>query len=165
MLRFCFGTDGLISLFVTGIQPLGDENSSNGMERTATLPIPGTEPGPNLAMRSSFDITASRRSAVDGDNGRDHASRIIQKLDLHRKSTIGPQVTGAAATSSPSSVGVGGIASLISASHNVMPIGPGFPPPAPEVPVTRPASTNTMRDLPFSTLAPNALATPLPRQI
>lgn len=137
----------------SGMQSLGDESSG-------TLPVPGTDSSPNLAMRNSFDVSSSRRSTVEGDSGRDHASRIIQKLDLHRKSTISAQTTAAAAVSSPTSAGVGGIASLIAASHNVMPIGPGVPPPAPEVPTTRPAPGSSTQDLPFSTLAPNTLANP-----
>ena len=136
------------------MQSLGDESAGNGVERSATLPKPGTDQSPNLTLRSSFD---SRRSTADGDTGRDHASRIIQKLDLHRKSTIVPQVTGIAAASSSSSAGIGGIASLISASHNVMPL---VPPPAPEAPLLRPATVSTIRDLPASSLAPNTLANP-----
>ena len=64
----------------------------------------------NLASRSSFDVTSSRRQNAEGESGRDHAARIIQKLDLHRKSTSGAQMTGGPAIpSSPA----GGIASLI----------------------------------------------------
>jgi len=137
----------------SGMQSLGDESSG-------TLPITGTDASPNLAMRNSFDVSSSRRSTAEGDSGRDHASRIIQKLDLHRKSTISAQTTGAAAVSSSTSAGVGGIASLIAASHNVMPIGPGVPPPAPEIPTIRPAPGSSTQDLPFSTLAPNTLANP-----
>lgn len=137
----------------SGMQSLGDESFG-------TLPVPGTDLSPNLNMRNSFDVSSSRRSTVEGDSGRDHASRIIQKLDLHRKSTVNAQTTGAAAVASPTNAGVGGIASLIAASHNVMPIGPGVPPPAPDIPTTRPASGSSTQDLPFSTLAPNTLANP-----
>lgn len=137
----------------SGMQSLGDENSG-------TLPVPGTDSSPNLTMRNSFDVSSSRRSTAEGDSGRDHASRIIQKLDLHRKSTVSAQTPGAAAASSPTNAGVGGIASLIAASHSVMPIGPGVPPPAPEISTARPASGSSTQDLPFSTLAPNTLVNP-----
>ena len=144
----------------SGMQSLADETSGNGIERSGTQARSGIDSSSNVAMRNSFDVSSSRRSTAEGDSGRDHASRIIQKLDLHRKSTISAQTTGAAAVSSPTSSGVGGIASLISASHNVMPIGPGIPPPAPEVPTIRPATTSSIHDLPFTTLAPNTLANP-----
>ena len=144
----------------SGVQSQGDEGSGNGPERANTLPVPGIDSSPNLAMRNSFDVSGSRRSAAEGDSGRDHASRIIQKLDLHRKSTASAQTTGPFAASSSASAGIGGIASLIAASHIVMPIGPGVPPPAPEVPTVRPATSSSAHDLPYSTLAPNTLANP-----
>lgn len=144
----------------SGMQSLGDEGSGNGIDRAGTLPIPGVDSSPNLAMRNSFEVGGSRRSTAEGDSGRDHASRIIQKLDLHRKSTISTQATGTSAVSSTASAGVGGIASLIAASHNVMPIGPGVPPSAPEVPTIRPPPNSSIHDLPSSTLAPNTLANP-----
>jgi len=88
-----------------------------GFDRSGTLPVPG-EMG-NLASRNSFDVSGPRRSVTsreEGESSRDHAARIMQKLDLHRKSTIAQ--SDAAPTSS--SVPVGGIASLISASHNIL---------------------------------------------
>lgn len=88
-----------------------DEGFVGGLERNGTLPVPGGESGLNLASRSSFDVTASRRPTAEGDNGRDHAARIIQKLDLHRKSTSSAQISGG--QTMPSSPAVGGIASLI----------------------------------------------------
>ena len=51
---------------------------------------------PNMQARSSFDVNASRR--LEGDiqveRTRDHAARILEKLDIHRKSTAGSQLTG-----------------------------------------------------------------------
>ena len=85
-----------------------DEGSVGGLDRIGTLPVPGVEM--NLASRNSFDVTSSRRQTAEGESGRDHAARIIQKLDLHRKSTSGAQMTGGPVMpSSPA----GGIASLI----------------------------------------------------
>ncbi|KAK4697591.1 hypothetical protein P7C71_g509, partial [Lecanoromycetidae sp. Uapishka_2] len=135
-----------------------DENSiGNGIDRSSTLPIPGID---SSANRSSFDVASHRRSFAekDVDTSRDPTSRIIQKLDLHRK-TGDRQVSG-----SPASPGLsgGGIASLIAASHSSMPVGPGAlpTPPPPEPPILRGAPLLSIRDLPTSTLAPNTLANP-----
>lgn len=101
----------------------------------------------NLA-RSSVDVaSSSRRSTMldrEGESNRDHAARIIQKLDLHRKVTANTQVSASPASS-------GGIASLISASHNILPVGPGAPSQKYEY------RSFTM---PASTLAPSTLANP-----
>lgn len=119
------------------------------------LSIPGTE---GLATRGSFDVIR-RSTAVDREgegSRRDHAARIMEKLDLTRKSTVGPQLSG----SNPSSAS-GGIASLISASlasasHNMIQ-GVQIPAPAPGLPDTRLVTGQT---LPFSSLAPPTLANP-----
>ena len=88
-----------------------DEGSAGSLDRVGTLPLPGGDM--NLASRSSFDVASSRRQNAEGESGRDHATRIIQKLDLHRKSTSGAQMTGGPPMpSSPA----GGIASLIVSS-------------------------------------------------
>lgn len=102
----------------------------------------------NLAARSSFDVTSARRATIserdrDTDGARDHAARIMSKLDLsHRKAT----------PNTPASAG--GVASLIAASHNVLPVGPGAPA----------GGSNEGRSftmpLPISTLAPSTLANP-----
>lgn len=123
-------------------------------ERTETLAIPGSD---SLAARGSFDITR-RSTAFEREDGgrRDHATRIMEKLDLTRKSTVGPQLSG----SNPSSAS-GGIASLISASlasasHNIVQVGQ-ITAPAPGLPDTRLVMGQT---LPFSSLAPSTLANP-----
>lgn len=68
-----------------------------------------------LASRSSFDVNPSRRSTMlDSEGGRDTANRIIQKLDLHRR--------GTAQVSANQPPPAGGIASLLSASHSILPI-------------------------------------------
>lgn len=97
-----------------------DDLATAGLDRTGTLPLPVSEMG-NLASRSSFDISGPRRSVTtreEGESGRDHAARIMQKLDLHRKSTMA--ASDGPASSSPASAG--GIASLISASHTILPV-------------------------------------------
>ncbi|KAF2464588.1 uncharacterized protein BDR25DRAFT_95764 [Lindgomyces ingoldianus] len=125
------------------------------LERSETLAFPG---GDGLATRGSFDV--SRRGTAyerEGESSRrDHAARIMEKLDLTRKSTAGPQVSG---NNQPSAGG--GIASLISASlasasHNIMPVGQ-IAAPAPGLPDTRLIIGQT---LPTSSLAPSTLANP-----
>lgn len=129
-----------------------------GADRTETLPIPSSDSAMgSLASRSSFDV--SRRGttvAQDGEGSkRDHTTRIIEKLDLHRKSTAGPQLTG-----NPSASASGGIANLISASlmsasHSILPVGQ-MAAPSPGLPDPRTASQN----IPTSSLAPSTLANP-----
>lgn len=81
----------------------------------------GTLSPPEFALpgRNSVDVNPSRRSTMasnDAEGSRDTANRIIQKLDLHRRTT---------ALSSPNQPApAGGIASLLSASHSILPIGP-----------------------------------------
>ncbi|KAI0436564.1 PH domain-containing protein [Xylaria telfairii] len=94
-----------------------------GLERIGTLPIPGPDGG--LVARPSFDINAvpPKRSATslareEGETGREHAARIMQKLDLHRKATFTSSADNMAV---PSPGPTGGIASLISASHGLLP--------------------------------------------
>jgi len=139
----------------SGMQQFGDDN---GLERNLTLPTLGGEPSSSLASRSSFDVSVNRRSTAgerDVESSRDPATRMKQKLDLHRKFPGGPV---------PPSPGLsgGGIASLIAASHNVMPVGPGVPPqpPASDGVANRISTANTMRDLPANSLAPNTLVNP-----
>ncbi|GAP91048.1 putative PH domain-containing protein [Rosellinia necatrix] len=94
-----------------------------GLERIGTLPIPGPDGG--LVAKPSFDTSAvpPKRSATslareEGETGREHAARIMQKLDLHRKATF---TSSADNTVMPSPGPAGGIASLISASHGLLP--------------------------------------------
>ena len=65
-----------------------DAGASHSIDRSSTLPVPGTD----LAARNSFDVNASRRpSGIEGntEGSRDPTSRIISKLDLHKRSTGG----------------------------------------------------------------------------
>ncbi|KAK3313485.1 hypothetical protein B0H66DRAFT_503003 [Apodospora peruviana] len=96
-----------------------DEAGGGSTERAGTLPVPG--PDGNLASRTSFDAAANppRRSITtlgreDGESGRDHAARIMQKLDLHRKATF-------ATSSTDTTAAAAGIASLITASQSLLP--------------------------------------------
>ena len=136
-----------------GIAQTGDESMSNmGVDRSSTLPIPATD----LAARNSFDVNSSRRPpGIDGsgEGSRDSASRIMSRLDLHKRS-MGGLGSGSG----------GGIASLIAASHGSMPVGPGsLPvPPTPDTPNTRKVSTPLalLREMPVNSLAPSTLASP-----
>jgi hypothetical protein len=140
---------------------ISDDLAAGGFDRSGTLPIPGSDLG-NLATRASFDVGSVPRRAVtsrdDVEGGRDHATRIMQKLDLHRKPTV---AVPADAASAPSPIPAGGIASLISASHNILPV---YSTPA----ITqmglntsaKPQSTSKIPDLIPSTLAPTTLANP-----
>lgn len=132
--------------------------SEDTIERSGTLPIPGAE----FAGRISSDIVAAPRRSVtsreEGETGREHAARIMQKLDLHRKSTS-MQLNEAPGVSQSAA---GGIASLISASHNILPI---------SAPQSSTPNTNALpnpqiilqsptQDYTPSTLAPATLVSP-----
>lgn len=117
----------------------GSEDAQ-GFERSLTLPTP------ELASSSTFDVTSRRSTALERDPGesrREHAARIIEKLDLHRRGTASPQVSGGG------SPAPGGIASLVSASHNMLPAM------QPILSDNRPS-----QNFPTSSLAPSTLANP-----
>ena len=105
------------------------------VERSGTLPVPGPEGA--LSTRASFDVAGGnappRRSITtlgrelgreEGETGREHASRIMQRLDLHRRTAFGGSEQSAGPRQDP---GAGGIASLISASHTLLPSYTGSP--------------------------------------
>ncbi|OAL36944.1 hypothetical protein AYO20_03713 [Fonsecaea nubica] len=122
------------------------------LEKTHTLPIPGTDHG----RESSMDLPR-RSTAFDEGGHRDTASRIISKLDLHRKSPAPTQVSA-----SPSTPNLPvGIAGLIAATHGPMPIGGSTPllqNADGEFSRPRSAFTLALRDMPASSLAPSTLA-------
>ncbi|KAF2711070.1 hypothetical protein K504DRAFT_466097 [Pleomassaria siparia CBS 279.74] len=132
----------------------GNPSDEPGGERGDGLSVPL---GDGLANRGSFDVSRRTTGFGEGESSRrDHAARIMEKLDLTRKSTLGPQLSG----SNPSSAS-GGIASLISASlasasHNIVQVGQ-IAAPAPGLPDTRLVLGQT---LPHSSLAPSTLANP-----
>lgn len=134
-------------------EPGANSDDIAGLEKSNTLPIPGIE-----GLRDS-SVDLSRRSTATEDGGhRETASRIISKLDLHRKSPASPLVSPSPSTPN---LPTGGIASLIAASHGSMPVGPSVPMVQnPEVEHTKPRNTFTLalRDMPPSTLAPSTLA-------
>ncbi|KAL2074438.1 hypothetical protein VTL71DRAFT_8216 [Oculimacula yallundae] len=137
-----------------------DDLAGGGFEKGGALPIPGPEMG-SLASRSSFDVSAPRRSVTtreEGESSRDHAARIMQKLDLHRKTTIAQ----ADPPNAPSPVASGGIASLISASHNILPVysTPAITQLGPSTPATSHILPPNKEPHTVSTLAPSTLANP-----
>ena len=137
-----------------GTSPHIEEGSSlSAADRSLTLPVSGTD----VTSRNSVDIVSQRRSFAERENegGRDPASRIISKLDLHRKSAANDRGVGSPGLSGS------GIASLIAASHNSMSVGPGpLPtPPTLEASILRKVSSPPP-SVPSSTLAPNTLANP-----
>ncbi|EHY56107.1 SNF1-interacting protein [Exophiala dermatitidis] len=143
-----FGT-----LVLGATEPGAGSDEVGPLEKSNTLPIPGAE----HLREGSMDL--SRRStAVEESGHRETASRIISKLDLHRKSAASPQVSPSPSTPN---LPAGGIASLIAASHGSMPVGPSIAiPQSTETDGAKPRPTFTLalRDMPPSTLAPSTLA-------
>ena len=147
----------------SGMQLLSDDYSGSNFDRTSTLPVLGNDLG-IVATRSSVDITTSRRSTMvdkEGESSREQAARIIQKLDLHRKSPAVLQSGSSASVFSSSSspaLGAGGIASLISASHNILPLGPMQQTSSADNQAGRTTGLGASRNLSSITLAPSTLA-------
>lgn len=137
--------------FVDSLSPGGPEDAS--VERSSTLPVPGV----NDNQRDGVEAPSRRSTALERDEGSTR-DRIIQKLDLHRKSAANSQLSG-----TPSSPNTGGgIASLIAASHGSMPVGPGFQVRGQEHESGQSKSNFVLalRDMPSSTLAPATLVNP-----
>jgi hypothetical protein len=122
-----------------------------GPDRAETLGIPG---GDGVTTRGSVDVTRRNTGLELGSES--SRARIMEKLDLTRKSAVSPQLSG----NNPSSA-TGGIASLISASlasasHNIVQVGQ-ISAPAAGLPDTRLVMGQT---LPYTSLAPSTLASP-----
>ncbi|KAL7937699.1 hypothetical protein V8C35DRAFT_320458 [Trichoderma chlorosporum] len=105
------------------------DDTVTSSDRTANLSIPGAEAGGSSA-RQSFDpngITSRRSISAlgrdlareEGESGREHAARIIQKLDLHRKATFGTSPEPTLTTSSSS----GGLSNMISGNQSSQLVG------------------------------------------
>ncbi|EED20113.1 transcription factor SipA3, putative [Talaromyces stipitatus ATCC 10500] len=127
----------------------GDDPSN--LERTPTLPVPDRDPS-SVRASGDFANSARRIPGLDGEagSGRDHASRIIQKFDIHRKSTS--PVAG-----SPIGGSSGGIASLITASHSLLPYSPATVLTRSQAEID---ASQLGRDDQATTLAPSTLANP-----
>ncbi|KAL2201071.1 hypothetical protein P885DRAFT_73421 [Corynascus similis CBS 632.67] len=75
---------------------LDNIDETAAVDRQATLPVPGQDGG---LARASFDAPPRRSITThlgreDGESGREHAARIMQKLDLHRKSAFTSSADG-----------------------------------------------------------------------
>jgi hypothetical protein len=129
--------------------PHQHDETTTAEHRSSTLPVPDN----GLAYRASSDLSR-RLTGLDSESStREHASRLKQKLDLHRKSNL-------AAPLSPTIPGpAGGIASLISASHNILPYSANAPVGVGEVEGSRGRSLSNV-DEPGANLAPPTLANP-----
>ncbi|KAI1212978.1 uncharacterized protein F4807DRAFT_307069 [Annulohypoxylon truncatum] len=97
------------------------EDGANA-DRVGSLAVPAPEAG--LIPRPSFDLTTAppKRSVTslareEGESSREHAARIMQKLDLHRRAFTSGLDTGPVPPPGSSA----GIAGLISASHGLLP--------------------------------------------
>ncbi|KAG6004879.1 hypothetical protein E4U21_000655 [Claviceps maximensis] len=131
-------------------------------ERSATLYVPAQEVArhsvdANMGVtvgRRSFSALGKDLSREDDESRRDHATRIIQKLDLHRKTytPAGLADPGTAAPGLPTS----GIAGLVSASHSLLPAGTMSPVGIPKQSVSLLPTLDTRQ----TSLAPSTLAKP-----
>lgn len=129
------------------------DDELNALERSGTVNTSGHEGGAEI----------SRKGTGLGNEGGgllDHAARAISKVELPRRS---PAHLLAGTPGSPS---MGGIASLIAASHHSLPVGPGAsgrPVEAEKVKITFALAS---RDMPPNTLAPSTLINaPAPTQL
>lgn len=131
-----------------------------GADRSSTLPV-GDREGVN--GRVSGDFTNLRRSTAverDQDGGRELLTpRIMQKLDLHRKSNSPSQQPSSSSVQPYSS----GVAGMLSPNHNLFPPGTALPNNnAENEPDKSKAAggTYSSRDFLLNTLAPPTLANP-----
>ncbi|KAK4230897.1 hypothetical protein QBC38DRAFT_468241 [Podospora fimiseda] len=95
------------------VENLDEPESKEEKPRNLSIPVPGPD---GIMTRSSFDVTGGphRRSITthlgreEGETGREHAARIMQKLDLHRKATFASATdTAAAAGVTGATLGLG----------------------------------------------------------
>lgn len=145
------------SFILSSTEPGAAGDDIAALEKTHTLPIPGNE----HLRESSVDLSRKATGFEDGSTQsghRDTASRMLSKLDLHRRGTGSAQISP---TPSTPNLPAGGIASLIAASHATMPVGPSIPMiQNPDVEALKPRNTFTLalRDMPDSSLSPSTLA-------
>ncbi|ERF73960.1 hypothetical protein EPUS_05383 [Endocarpon pusillum Z07020] len=134
-----FGT-----LVLDSVNPGSRDEESNTLERTGTMLSSSQEGGSEITRKGTG-------LGIEGGGLRDHAARAMSKVDLPRRS---------AATGTPGSPALGGIASLIAASHGSMPVGPGAPVKPAETEKPKSSFTLASRDMPPNTLAPSTLINP-----
>ncbi len=129
------------------VNPGSKDDEAIALERTGTMASSGQDPGGDVSRKGTG-------LGTEGGGLRDHAARAMSKVDLPRRSPSTLMI------GTPSSPAMGGIASLIAASHGSMPVGPGAP--VKPVEVEKPKITFTLasRDMPPNTLAPSTLINP-----
>ncbi|KAL2271451.1 hypothetical protein VTJ83DRAFT_822 [Remersonia thermophila] len=93
-------------------------DESVGADKQASLPVPSQDP---TLGRASFDTPPRRAltahlSREEGESSREHAARIMHKLDLHRKSTFAGLSDVAASPVTPGQMAAGGYGQAAGAS-------------------------------------------------
>ncbi|EXJ77448.1 hypothetical protein A1O3_09674 [Capronia epimyces CBS 606.96] len=142
------------ALVLASTEPGAPGDEIGALEKSNALSVPGAE----HLRESSIDLPR-KSTTLDEGGHREAASRIISRLDLHRKSAASPQFSPSPST--PTLPGSGGIASLIAASHGSLPVGPGLPMVQNiegDAAKSRSTFTLALRDMPPSTLSPSTLA-------
>ncbi|GAB7365496.1 hypothetical protein MBLNU230_g6569t1 [Neophaeotheca triangularis] len=145
------GTDPAFAITAPTAPEFAAKNNESHMQTssedasTSNLALPDRE-GTGLSSRSSFDVTSNRRVMSMDREHEGTRDRLMSKLDLSKRS----------GASTAQSLASGGIASLISASHNILPVGPGSPAPASSVS----EASRRSATMPISSLAPSTLANP-----
>lgn len=142
------GTDAAFAVSPATAPELAIKHTDNEKEEPLGLLTAEPDTIGGLPYRNSIDVSSLRRNTADSNgesSKRDHAARIIEKLDLHRKSSAVPQVSKG--NLQPTG---GGIASLIAASHGSLGLQGGRSP-------VRQGSESRQNS---SSLAPDTLAMP-----
>ena len=128
-------------LVLDTINPGSKDDEAVAIERINTINSSSQDFGADIGRKGTG-------LGIEGGGLRDHAARAISKVDLPRRSPA----SGTAA--------MGGIASLIAASHGSMPVGPGAPIRPAEAEKSKINFTLALRDMPPNTLAPATLINP-----
>lgn len=140
------------SLVLDSVNPGNKDDEPTTLERSGTTMSSGQEVGADITRKGTG--LGTEGGGGGGGGLRDHAARAMSKVDLPRRNPSNLMI------GSPSSPAMGGIASLIAASHSSMPVGPGAP--VKPIEVEKPKITFTLasRDMPPNTLAPSTLINP-----
>jgi BAR domain of APPL family/PH domain len=115
--------------------------AEEGTERASTLGVDALD-----LPRTSVDTRRPLAGEEGESSKRDAAARLIQKLDLRKG--------GASSSNSPA---MGGIASLIAASHSALPISPKI---TPSLNLSTDFKKIFSSNIPISSLAPSTMANP-----
>jgi hypothetical protein len=135
------------SLVLDSVNPGTKDEEPIALERSGTTISSGQDMGGDISRKGTG-------LGIDGGGLRDHAARAMSKVDLPRRSTSN------IAIGTPSSPAMGGIASLIAASHSSLPVGPGAHIKPVEAEKPKVTFTLASRDMPPNSLAPSTLINP-----